>query len=890
MALEKLGKYKILESLGEGATAHVYLARDTQLLRDVALKVLKPALVSDPGAFERFVQEARAAANLFHAHIATVLDMGEADGRYYIAMRYLSGYSLDVILKNETLSWDETQKLVQQIGAALEFAHQQGFLHRDIKPSNIIRDEQGNFWLTDFGLTKAMMSTGLTSHTGAVLGTPPYIAPEIWQGQDAQPGTDLYALACVVCEALTGEILFQGDTPPATMKRHFDPPQLPQTWQKGVPSGIDLVLQTALAQEPEKRYAGPAAFTEAVLELEDGGEIDRHPPTELIPPSETDIQRPETRKPDAPLWQRWPLWAVAGALVLAVIYVLSRPQESIPVGETVVVNSQTPSQASTDSPETPSPAPIQPVIIETRVSDIDGMVQVLIPAGEFQMGSEDGSSDESPLHTVYLDAFWIDQTEVTNAMYVAFMNQRGNQSAGGVTWLDDTDLNVLIERVDGVWRPKSGYEDHPVIEVSGYGAQAYCEWAERRLPTEAEWEKAARGGLEGAKYSWGDEDPVCTPDAQNGARSKGCPDFTVAVGAYGFNGYGLYDMAGNVWEWVSDWYAENYYQQSPASNPPGSADGEFRILRGGSWDDGGEDLRVSIRNWHDPTVSTDKIGFRCAYGDAASPETGGDAQAVDSSQTETVDASLELGSSQVSEIDGMVQIYIPAGEFGMGTNSGPGDERPLHTVYLDAMWVDQTEVTNAQYLLCVQAGICAAPEEESSNSREFYYRNPTYADYPMINISWDDAVNYCSWAGRRLLTEAEWEKAARGGLESKSYPRGDTSPVCHYKGGNGANFNDGIDCDYADTEFVGSYLPNGYGLFDMAGNVWEWVADWYERYYYENSPSSNPQGPDTGNHRVLRGGSWSREEKYLQVTSRFGNSPQLSGFDIGFRCAMDAEQ
>ena len=187
---ENLGKYEIIAELGEGATAFVYHARDTHLNREVALKVLKPALVADGTAFERFVQEAQAAANLFHPHIAMVLDMEEADGRYYIAMRYIPGKSLDKILEERAFTWDETLTLSEQVGEALDYAHNQGFIHRDIKPSNIILDLEGNYWVTDFGLTKAMMSTGLTSHSGAVLGTPAYIAPEIWQGEEAVPATD----------------------------------------------------------------------------------------------------------------------------------------------------------------------------------------------------------------------------------------------------------------------------------------------------------------------------------------------------------------------------------------------------------------------------------------------------------------------------------------------------------------------------------------------------------------------------------------------------------------------------------------------------------------------------------------------------------------------------
>ena len=135
---------------------------------------------------------------------------------------------------------------------------------------------------------------------------------------------------------------------------------------------------------------------------------------------------------------------------------------------------------------------------------------VLIPAGEFTMGSEDSNadSDEAPEHTVYLDAYWIYKHEVTNAQYAEFMNDQGNQTEDGVTWLDSGEDDARIHQSSGDWIPDSGYGDHPVVEVSWYGAQAYCEWAGGRLPTEAEWEKAARG-TDGRTYPWGEQDPNC---------------------------------------------------------------------------------------------------------------------------------------------------------------------------------------------------------------------------------------------------------------------------------------------------------------------------------------------------------------------------------------------
>lgn len=240
----------------------------------------------------------------------------------------------------------------------------------------------------------------------------------------------------------------------------------------------------------------------------------------------------------------------------------------------------------------------------------DGMTMVYVPGGTFQMGSEDGDSDEQPVHEVTVDGFWLDQTEVTNAQFAAFLNERGNQTEGGVTWLDLEDEDCLIEQRGGDFESKSGYTDHPVIEVSWYGAAAYCEWADAdgRLPTEAEWEYAARGE-QGNKYPWGSADPTCDL-VQYGA----CLGRMVPVGSFpeGASWCDALDMAGNVWEWVGDWYGD--YPSQSQVNPTGPGAGYSRVLRGGSWGNSAGVLRGANRHWYYPHYWYFNSGFRCARG------------------------------------------------------------------------------------------------------------------------------------------------------------------------------------------------------------------------------------------------------------------------------------
>ncbi|HSL44989.1 MAG TPA: SUMF1/EgtB/PvdO family nonheme iron enzyme [Anaerolineales bacterium] len=239
----------------------------------------------------------------------------------------------------------------------------------------------------------------------------------------------------------------------------------------------------------------------------------------------------------------------------------------------------------------------------------DGMTMVLVPAGEFTMGSDTGEPNEGPAHTVFLDAFWIDRTEITNHMYATFLNSQGAQADLITTWIDMDDEDLQVQFVDGSWQAASGYENHPMIEIKWLGAAAYCEWRGdgTRLPSEAEWEKAARGTTDNL-YAWGNEIDCSL------ANYDICMGSTVAVGSYPSNAspFGALDMTGNVVEWVADWYGEDYYQNSPSSNPPGPDSGEQRVLRGGSWDGHTDyEVRITHRFTEPPDDSLDDGGFRC---------------------------------------------------------------------------------------------------------------------------------------------------------------------------------------------------------------------------------------------------------------------------------------
>lgn len=219
----------------------------------------------------------------------------------------------------------------------------------------------------------------------------------------------------------------------------------------------------------------------------------------------------------------------------------------------------------------------------------------------------------------------------------------------------------------------------------------------------------------------------------------------------------------------------------------------------------------------------------------------------------------------------------------MGSPEGKGekDEQPQHLVQLDAFWIDATEVSNRMYQDCVKAGACKAPSRSSSYTREEYYGSPQYLDYPVIHVDWFSASRYCQWVGKRLPTEAEWEKAARG-VDGRLYPWGNEEPSAEH-----ANHAWLV----GDTSEVGRYLAGAstYGALDMAGNVMEWVADRYGDYTTSPYKTYNPRGPENGGHRIARGGSYLFSSFLVRSAERYWLTPYYTDDDLGFRCAFSED-
>jgi len=258
----------------------------------------------------------------------------------------------------------------------------------------------------------------------------------------------------------------------------------------------------------------------------------------------------------------------------------------------------------------------------------DGVEMVLIPSGSFYMGSSgtDYPLDEQPKHKVYLDAYYIDRYEISNANFVKFLNSiKPDEGINKTRWQwvvirNDLETDQRTEwfpteiiYINGHYEVLKGFENYPVISVSWFAADAYCKWAGERLPTEAEWERAARGGLKGRDFPWGNQLPTLDSGIAFNKRwvDNSLPAPTVPVNTYPYNKFGIYGMAGNAAEWILDWYSPVYYQSSPRKNPMGPSSGTRKVVRGGSWASPMMGIRVAVRYSYPPSALPAMVGFRC---------------------------------------------------------------------------------------------------------------------------------------------------------------------------------------------------------------------------------------------------------------------------------------
>lgn len=625
-----LGDYQLIKCIGQGSLGSVYLAEQRFMKRHFVLKLLPEELATDRGFIQRFEEEVSILSALEHPHLVKIHNVSFAQGQYFLVSDCIvdnMGETTNLAQYRQAqgrkkMDEGELLSMLRQIADALDYAHSKkvagkAMVHRGLKPNNVlIGNNKGEreVYISDFGLSRIVGVGAVLTRTYKAVGealalgsslsfarigtdrypNPPidqqkatplhlsflqsfaFLAPE--QKRPDSPYTvdikaDIYAFGVLAYFLITGELpegIF--DKPSVIV------PEYEFNW--------DLLIQKCLQFDPNLR---PEVLCDVLDEVE----------KKVFASSYQQIAE------EVPMQVKYAIPASALQPAVAAVMqeassglkpVIHAPQIERPEHDPDPAASfRVDSTVKQYRPEQKEVKNLQPILTDMAV----------IQGGFFWRGSSDGNRDESPWHQIILPNFAIDIHPVTNEQFARFLEVMGGEK-------DNNHNDIIrlresrIKRTAGKISIESGYSKHPVVGVTWYGAVSYAKWVGKRLPSEAEWEIAARGGIENALYPTGD-------DIEKSQANFFSAD-TTSVMSYAPNGYGLFDIAGNVYEWCQDWYSYNSYETSlqEPENPKGPLQGVYRVLRGGCWKSLKEDLRCSRRHRNNPGTVNGTYGFRCA--------------------------------------------------------------------------------------------------------------------------------------------------------------------------------------------------------------------------------------------------------------------------------------
>ena len=900
-----MGKYQILEKIGAGGMGQVYKAFHSSTERIVAIKVILGQGKINSEVVKRFEREVKAAAKLVHSNIITVFDADQADGRIFMVMEYIKGDDLGGLLRKKgQLSVSEVVDYILQAARGLKYAHDHGVIHRDIKPGNILVDSSGNVKIVDMGLAKLEnqgdeKTISMLTAPAAIMGTVDFMSPEQgFSSKNVDARADIYSLGATLFFLLARKVMFPGDSAFEKLLAHRESP-IPSlsNSRAGITPDLEIAFMKMVAKKVEDRYASMAEVISTLSRLQteigessvatedvatnyfEGGV----PPETMEIESEVTNKGREGNKETVKQVGEKTLAHISGILqkayspgilmaagitglvllvflVLLVLIFFLKPGTNVKeeikahIAELAKLKLEEEAKAKQKRPLKKDTS------AKEEVEDLGKGIKldlVLIPAGMFKMGSpesEKGRSKAETLHEVTLTKpYYMGKYEVTQEQWEGVMGNNPSIGTKGaklpVTDVSWEDCQEFIKKVNA--KTNGGY----------------------RLPTEAEWEYACRAGTTTA-YSYGD---VITPKDVNYNIGK-----PVAIGSYKTNGFGLYDMHGNVWEWCEDRVAP--YPEGAVTDPKGAATGDRRVLRGGSFRLNVSDARSSLRNVNgSPSNRGDDLGLRLARSvdnkvevvppvpkpdPAAVMPAHGDLLVAPFSEAKAKEVQKSVAKSlqkKVEEVEDLGKgikldlVLIPVGKFKMG-DPGVNHEVTLTKQY----YMGKYEVTQEQW------------EGVMGNNPS---KGTIGAMVPVTSVSWEDCqefikkLNTSTKGGYRLPTEAEWEYACRAGTTT-AYSFGDVITP------NDANYQDS---KIGKPLAVGSYKPNAFGLYDMHGNVWEWCEDW--KADYPAGTVTDPKGPATGEKRVLRSGSFYYHDSAARSSNRGDSAPSYKNGNNGFRLA-----
>ncbi len=661
-----LGDYTIIKQIGGGPLGNVYLAEHRFIKKHFALKVLPEELASDRSFIKRFEKEIKELSSLDHRHIVKVHNVSFSDGLYFLVMDCIVdslGETTNLLqylsLRREPLSEEEIRVILAQVASALDYAHQKHFegralVHRGIKLNNILmgRDHQGiHAFLSDFGLSAIVGERLILTKTYKVLANAlsidignssldrlesypaessdanalsrlhqsflqnyAFLAPEqkvLKYETQVTPAADVYSFGILAHYLLMGYFP-EGFFPlPGISYPHYqynwdhllyrclqlDVKKRPKSLTEALEESLEIDELPRIIQRQMDHWQG--RFAPKTPQFAKQTNIDQEYQEDLVEKKQQYVDAKSSATPQEPIMQLVSpsqkssenVEKAGGPKPILKPQEIKRPTYEPDPGAVF----QTEVTVARYIPKEKEIREIEPILTD----------MISIKGGEFYRGNNKGGRDEKPQHKIILNSFALDIHPVTNEQFVRFLELMGGEK-------DSTNNDIIrlresrIKKTDGKYIIESGYSRHPVIGVTWYGAVAYAKWVGKRLPTEAEWEIASLGGLFEAIY----------PTGQNIERSQAnyfSADTTLVM-SYPPNGYGIYDMAGNVYEWCQDWYDYNYYEASlqEPENPRGPIQGVYRVLRGGCWKSLKEDLRCSHRHRNNPGTVNRTYGFRCA--------------------------------------------------------------------------------------------------------------------------------------------------------------------------------------------------------------------------------------------------------------------------------------
>jgi eukaryotic-like serine/threonine-protein kinase len=655
------GSFKILEEIGEGGMGKVYKGVDTMLDREVAIKVLRPELVSQAHLVDRFRSEAITLAKLNHPNIAMLYAFFQQDQHFFMVMEYVRGETLDKrIRRTGLLAYDQALKVFLHTLEAIGYAHSMNIVHRDIKPNNVMITESEEVKVMDFGIARVVGSERMTRE-GSMIGTPEYMAPEQIRGQDVDPRTDIYALGILLYEMLTGRLPFMNQNQFELMRAHIElPPPQPRKYAPHLPESMEAIMLQALAKKKEDRFASAYEFRDAILaspDLPTGalmGRATRGGSAPITPVHFGRLSQANQPQPTAPqnrppqdrqtmdvrqfeAQQRAGTGQQRPSQAPTQVQPRQAPQmRGADPNATQVVRTPLPS-SNEDSGKKGLPIPLLIGACVAVIAILAGIFWYLnsnkqtveptdpnkknttastkvfkpdlvtLSGGSYRLGrtdepKEDGEEDlawgyaQWPANTVTVLPFAIDRTEVSNEEYAQFVQETNHPAP------EDWNGN----------EPFTGKEQWPVRYVSYEDAEAFAAWRSKRdsvryrLPTEEEWEFAARNGGDASTtiFPWGNQ---WTPDLAN---IKFTEPKIVSSHPQGGTKQGVLNMIGNVGEWTSTsaaYYAGNNKLELDASAQTA------KVVRGGSYisqPDGPKPIRVTVRGFIDAKKKDPTIGFR----------------------------------------------------------------------------------------------------------------------------------------------------------------------------------------------------------------------------------------------------------------------------------------